>query len=108
MGQRKEYLYPPFTHLSRIIFQSYDENECINYANEVMKTLAGQIHKYAPMFLGPAPCFFTKLHGKYRYHILCKFENEEIKNEVFHNLFKTHSKNAKVETIIDVDSVNLL
>ncbi len=114
--QRKEYLYPPFTHLSRIIFQSYDENECINYANETIKTLSGQIgecasgqtHWYAPTFLGPAPCFFTKLHGKYRYHILCKFENEEIKNKIFHNLFKTHSKNAKVETIIDVDSVNLL
>lgn len=100
---RKELLYPPFTKLHRIIIQSYDEKECINYANEIVKNLSHQ-----SLILGPAPCFFSKLHGKYRYHILCKINDDEIKSHLFRDLLNNARKNAKVEVIIDIDSINLL
>ncbi len=107
--QRKQFLYPPFTILSRIIFQSYDENDCINYANQTHEALSEIINKTsAAILLGPAPCFFTKLHNKYRYHILCKSKNEETKNQIFNKYFQTIAKSAKVEVIVDVDSTNLL
>lgn len=118
--QRELFSYPPFTNLSRIIFQSRDEKECIDYANEVMKVLLElfdlpsrgladpPFRRFAVSFLGPAPCFFSKLHGKYRYHILCKTDTVENTNLIFNDLFKRLKKNAKVEVIIDVDSVNLL
>lgn len=115
---RKNHLYPPFTNLTRIIFQSEDEKECISHANYVLKILqetkdqipSSQLAARSSnvSFLGPAPCFFTKLHNKHRYHILCKFPDEETTNHFFHSLFKIANKNAKVETIIDVDSINLL
>ena len=104
--QRKLFEYPPFTNLSRIIFQSEDERLCLDYANEVLKELSTLNTQCS--FLGPAPCFFTRLHGKYRYHILCKSKDSKAKNQLFKNLFKRLSKNAKVELILDVDSVNLL
>ena len=123
--QRAEFLYPPFCTLSRIIFQSNNEEECINYANETLKVLVEADQHICPesivgeyidssllrnnaTFLGPAPCFFNKLHGKYRYHILCKTKNKETHNLLFNDLFKRLKKNAKVDIIIDVDSVNLL
>lgn len=104
--QREEFLYPPFISLSRIIFQSYDEKDCIEYANEIMSLL----HKMKREldFLGPAPCFFSKLHGKYRYHILCKSKDEDAQNVLLSDFLQRTKKNDKVETIIDVDSVNLL
>ena len=111
--QRKVFEYPPFTNLSRIIFQSEDEKACLDYANEVLKELS-TLNTQHPIlntqcsFLGPAPCFFTRLHGKYRYHLLCKSKDSKAKNQLFNNLFKRLNKNAKVEVILDVDSVNLL
>ncbi len=103
--QREEYSYPPYTLLSRIIFQSLDETECINYANETLKLLNGIATQ---SFLGPAPCFFTKLLEKYRYHILCKFPDLKTKDLVFSTLMKSLPRNAKVELIVDIDSVNFL
>jgi len=110
--QRMDFNYPPFTTLSRIIFQSYDETECINYANNSLKELLNinneMCEKNENNFLGPAPCFFTKLHGKYRYHILCKIKNEEKVSSLFSIFLKRLKRNSKVELIIDIDSVNLL
>ena len=121
--QRKAFEYPPYTNLARIIFQSNDEKLCLNFADETLKELStlntpnsilpptarlarGGNTQYS--FLGPAPCFFTKLHGKYRYHLLCKSKDHEGRNQLFDNLFERLNKNAKVDVIVDVDSVNLL
>ena len=112
--QRKIFEYPPFINLSRIIFQSTDEKLCLDFANETLKELSSYSfpHSRTPplpiSFLGPAPCFFTKLNGKYRYHILCKSKDHEAKDQLFNNMLKRLRKNAKVELILDVDSVNLL
>ncbi len=122
--QREEFIYPPFTNLVRLIFQSEDETTCTNYANHVLKELteisnqlstvnsqqsdSTQFSILNSQFLGPAPCFFMKLNGKHRCHILCKFNNESIKQEVFNKLFQRLKKSAKVDLILDVDSVNLL
>ncbi len=104
--QRKLFEYPPFTNLSRIIFQSNDEKQCLDFANETLKELSALNTQCS--FLGPAPCFFTRLHDKYRYHILCKSKDSKVKSQLFNNLFKRPNRNAKVEVILDVDSVNLL
>lgn len=108
LKERKQFLYPPFTILSRIIFQSHSEEECINYANEILKFLSTINNESLATFLGPAPCFFSKLHNKYRYHLLCKTSSEEETHLIFDNLLQGINKNAKVEIIIDLDSVNLL
>lgn len=113
--QRKSFEYPPFTNLSRIIFQSNDEKLCLEHAEKTLNELTiDSSTKGRPAsggqfsFLGPAPCFFSKLHGKYRYHILCKAKDTESRNQLFNKLFNLINKNAKVDVIIDIDSVNLL
>ncbi len=112
VNQRKEFLYPPFTRLVRLIFQSENEQTCVEYADVVFKQLSAISNQIIVLnqvsFLGPAPCFFMKLQGKYRCHIICKFINDEQKRVLFNELFQTIKKNAKVDFIIDVDSVNLL
>lgn len=113
---RSKHIYPPFTNLTRIIFQSFNEKDCLEYANEIIEVLDTILNnleispeiKSEIKFLGPAPCFFSKLHGKYRYHILCKIQDDELKYKIFDNLIGILSKNTKVDFVIDVDSVNLL
>jgi primosomal protein N' (replication factor Y) len=107
---RKDLLYPPFTTLTRIIFQSLDEKECMQFAEDTLKQLTTISNDANPQssFLGPAPCFFTKLHGKYRYHILCKIKNDDTKYKIFSELLGSINKNSKVEIVIDIDSQNLL
>ncbi|MBI1859138.1 MAG: primosomal protein N' [Candidatus Melainabacteria bacterium] len=111
---RKEFLYPPFTKIIRIIFQSIDEKECLLYANKILTKLLEFKTQYSTpnsnevQFLGPAPCFFSKLHNKHRYHILCKINNDNLKKLMFTNMINQLPKNVKVEIIIDIDSVNLL
>ncbi len=111
--QRKSFEYPPFINLTRIIFQSTDENLCLEYA----KTMLDRLIEFSPQhpelntqhsLLGPAPCFFSKLHGKYRYHLLFKCKNIASREQLFNKLFNQTNKNAKVDVILDIDSVNLL
>ncbi len=108
--ERESLSYPPFTNLIRIIFQSQDEKECLSYADEVLKELNSiqSSSSQSSSFLGPAPCFFSKIQNKYRHHILCKIKDQEAKDYIFNNLFNKIKKNAKVDIILDVDSVNLL
>ena len=132
--EREKYSYPPFTNLTRIILQSYTEQDCLDYAHEVLNCLsevqqslsnatisnlvlntqhsALSTQLSAPQLsspiLGPAPCFFTKLHGKFRYHILCKTTDEKLRYFILNSLFKKLKKSAKVDLLIDIDSVNLL
>ena len=125
--QRKQFSYPPFTSLSRIILQSKDEKNCLDYANYVLQELNNLFTTYHPLTksergsltqetsglplttcLGPSPCFFTKLHNKFRYHILCKTNNDKETNSILRSLLQKLEKSAKVDLIIDIDSVNLL
>ena len=111
--ERKIFEYPPFTNLSRIIFQSNDEKLCLEHAEKTLNELTANFPQSSILnpqssFLGPAPCFFSKLHGKYRYHILCKTNDLELRNQLFNKQFNLLNKNAKVDVIVDVDSINLL
>lgn len=110
---RKEFLYPPFSSLVRLIFQSFDEGYCLDYANKSLELLnrivnENNLNKESISLLGIAPCFFSKLNGRFRNHILCKFKNEELIELIFREFFKEMNKNDKVDVIIDIDSVNLL
>jgi len=113
LKEREEFKYPPFANVTRIIVQSLDEKECISHAHEVknqLSALSSQSSVLSPQFsiLGPAPCFFSKLHNKFRFHILIKTEKEEVKKTLFDSFFQKYKKSAKVELIVDIDSVNLL
>jgi primosomal protein N' (replication factor Y) len=107
LKEREEFKYPPFANITRIIVQSLDEKECISHAHEVKEILSTINHELLTI-LGPAPCFFSKLHNKFRFHILIKTEKEEVKKALFETFFQKYKKSAKVELIVDIDSVNLL
>jgi primosomal protein N' (replication factor Y) len=78
IAQRKRLGYPPFNHLVRMEYQSISEQKAISEANE----LTGKIKYWmkegdfsATDLIGPAPCYFSRMSGMYRWQIVLRGPN---------------------------------
>lgn len=70
---RRELIYPPFAQIVRLEYRHIDATR----AEEAAKKLAAQLHRAIEeqerrmtRLIGPAPCFFSRIAGFYRWHIL--------------------------------------
>jgi len=72
MAYRRHLRYPPFTRLVRLEYRHHDPH----VAEEAAVTLAGHLQDWITDegwkvdLIGPVPCFFTRLHSRYRWHII--------------------------------------
>ena len=72
MVYRRQLRYPPFTRLVRLEYRHHDPQ----VAEEASRTLAGHLQGWIsdeghPVeMVGPVPCFFTRMYGRYRWHII--------------------------------------
>ncbi len=77
MGYRRQLRYPPFSRLVRLEYRHHDPH----VAEEAALTLAGHLQNwisaegYPVDLIGPVPCFFTRMHGRYRWHIILQGAN---------------------------------
>lgn len=94
---RKQFLDPPFLHLIRVI----SENNNRDKANEAIREIARKADKCGLNYTGPAKAFFSRLRGKYRYHLI--FKVKELPNKELTEVFK-----ANPYLFWDVDPENLL
>ena len=72
---RKDLGYPPFRRVMRLVYRHADNGHAEAQAREVLGQLqarikAGQIT--ATDLVGPAPCFFGKVAGEYRWQIVVR------------------------------------
>jgi len=65
--------YPPFTRLVRLEYRNFDSEK----AERTAQAMAVQIRKWieekgrhATRMIGPAPCFFNRMNGQYRWQIV--------------------------------------
>jgi primosomal protein N' (replication factor Y) (superfamily II helicase) len=96
INERKKYCYPPFCRLIRIISEDKDEKKAFDQISRIQSEL--DVLKID--FIGPGKCFYQKLYGKYRYHIIVK--TDKILDEML-----LISKDYP-DIIIDVDPISLL
>jgi primosomal protein N' (replication factor Y) len=74
MAYRRQLRYPPFTRLVRLEYRHFDPRS----AEESALTLAGHLQtwieeaKQPVEMIGPVPCFFSRLHGRYRWQIVLR------------------------------------
>ncbi len=75
ISQRKRLGYPPFSRLARLEFRHRDpivaEKEARTLADRIQKGLVTENWKQVTV-IGPAPCFFSKLNGEYRWQIILR------------------------------------
>jgi primosomal protein N' (replication factor Y) len=72
---RKLLGYPPYSQLVRLEFQHPDPKQAElaahTLANEIQGWLAN-VTEHAPEIIGPVPCFFQRLAGRYRWQIVLR------------------------------------
>jgi primosomal protein N' (replication factor Y) len=72
---RRRLGYPPFGRLLRLEFRHRDSAEAEKAANLLAEQLLAQIktgNRVETDLIGPAPCFFTKVNGLYRWQIILR------------------------------------
>lgn len=89
--------YPPFSHIVRVL----SENRIQNTARQQIDKLAEELSKQKIDFIGPGPCFFSRLNNRYRYQIIIKMKRLPDKNI---SLLYSQFPNLTW----DVDALNLL
>jgi primosomal protein N' (replication factor Y) len=74
MAYRRELRYPPFAQLVRMEYQHYDARLAEETAHATAEDLKALILKenHNIDLIGPAPCFFSRLFGKYRWQIVLR------------------------------------
>jgi primosomal protein N' (replication factor Y) len=74
MAYRRELRYPPFSRLVRLEYRHYDGRAAESAANKLAEELRTWISNEGRQteMIGPAPCFFSKVSGRYRWHIVLR------------------------------------
>ena len=70
---RRQAGYPPFYHLARLVYADANSARCQTQAEEMHRTLEYQIARLGlpeMALIGPAPCFVTRVRGRYRWQIV--------------------------------------
>lgn len=114
--QRKALGYPPFKTIALIRFVGKDEGKVLKIASETKQKALETVEDFSELkrdieLLGPAPCPYTKLRGKYRWQILIKAKNKESLDKFLRLLisdliYEKHSGSVKIQ--VDIDPVNTL
>jgi primosomal protein N' (replication factor Y) len=75
LGFRRELGYPPFRRLARLIFVHQDRERAKAEAEALARGLRFAIQQRGAGsvdLIGPAPCFFGREQGKYRWHMIVR------------------------------------
>jgi primosomal protein N' (replication factor Y) len=75
LAYRRAHFYPPFRRFARLLVQNEDPRKAEAAAAELAGQLRHAIRVHAlglSDLLGPAPCFFTRVAGRYRWQILVR------------------------------------
>lgn len=96
--ERKKFGYPPFSQLIRLLCENKNEEKAKREAKILADKLKSEVE-----ILGPSPCFYHKLRGKYRWQIIIRVKNQKSKIKNLTNLLKT----LPSDWTIDVDPETL-
>lgn len=102
---RKELNYPPYSHWVRVLLEGKIKERVKEIAEEIDKKLK----KEKVNFLGPTPCPFPRIKGKYRYHLILKNKNSlEIGGILEKNIIPLFNKSKDVRITVDVDPLRTM
>jgi primosomal protein N' (replication factor Y) len=74
LAYRRMMSYPPFSRMLRLEIREKEADDARMRACELASFLKQKINKTGQKIriIGPAPCFFPRLSGKYRWHIILR------------------------------------
>lgn len=75
LDHRRHLGYPPFSRMVRLEYRSYDSFKAESAARSLASVLEVKIqqeNRRITEIIGPAPCFFEKIGGNYRWHLILR------------------------------------
>lgn len=72
---RRQIGYPPFVRLGRVLAQDKDPQAARQAAQAAAAAFTSQIrarNARSVSLIGPAPCYFQKIRGQYRWHVILR------------------------------------
>ncbi len=72
---RRQHRYPPFARLAKLVYVHTNRARCQEEAERLYHLLENKIARLGLPnvdLIGPAPCFFERLRGKYRWQIVVR------------------------------------
>lgn len=75
LGYYRQLQYPPFTQLVRLEYRHHDNQRAEQTARQLaarMETWLQEEGRRATSLIGPAPCFFSRMAGFYRWQLILK------------------------------------
>ena len=75
IAERRDLGYPPFRRLARLLIRQRSAPQAQREAQRAAQILRGRIRDLkldGTTLIGPAPCFYGKLEGYYRWHVLVR------------------------------------
>jgi len=110
MPVRKMFRYPPFSRMIRLVLRGPGEKATEDFASHVGGLLKAALdrHEAGARVLGPAPCPFSKLRGKFRFQIqLQGADGEKLRRSVAEATSDLKPP-EDVQWIVDVDPIDML
>jgi len=96
IADRKKFDYPPYCRLIRVVSEDLNEDR----ARKSIEKVATELSDKKFFLIGPGPCFYSKLHRKFRYHLVIKVKADDPAINEIRNKFNG--------LIWDANPVNLL
>jgi primosomal protein N' (replication factor Y) len=73
IAYRQNLVYPPFSELARLEYRHYDSQRAEQAAGQMaaqLKLWLEEEGRHSTRLIGPAPCFFARIAGQYRWQIV--------------------------------------
>lgn len=106
LQERKEFFYPPFSHMIHCVFSSKKEEEAKNCAVQFSEKIAGVLCS-GTMVSDPAPSVRARLHDRYRWSITIKTPSRKETVRQLTDIAHGFARNTNCAISIDVDALDL-
>ncbi len=108
---RKDFQYPPFSFLVRVLFSGREEELLSKIAVRFENELEMELPDFKGEVLGPGPCPLSRIKDKFRWHLVIKTDDLEgicSRGEKILDVINKEFKGKDVRVIMDVNPVNML
>jgi primosomal protein N' (replication factor Y) len=107
---RREYGYPPYAALVRLVTRGTSQQATEDFANHLQARVQQEVESRGcqTRILGPAPAPIAKLRGKYRFHLLLLDRSGEQLREAVRAATTDLQPPEEIQWIVDVDPLDML
>ena len=102
---RKLFDYPPFTHLTRIIFSGKSRDETFHAIQKFRNLLIEKLPSHYVIH-APIPCSYAKIKDYYRFHLMIRGKGVLYLGKILMELMPQFYIPNKLRVIYDVDPIS--